>query len=183
MIKPVDSPSPEPECPNQCELCQCKDISDEERAALTMVLKLQEKAMIQQHGFMYHIVPGTACGGHTHGFTETWGFPELEVGLPFDPRLIARVFWIIADLIKDGAPPKVGDEISTNAEHPNAFITLAKSPDPDRSESHYRIIVSDEDGNVTPETCKFPYSEQWKYSQEDPIPPEIEVLLEKPEED
>lgn len=108
-----------------------------------------EKEQMDKHGWIVHFVQNderypTNTNHHTHGLTETYNHPDLQVVVPMPAKSVHNVFIQLIERIKAGEKFKHGD-VAENVVNKYSV----KFHDAYEGDRHVlRVIVPDVDNNL-----------------------------------
>ena len=152
-------------CHKQEAHCPC-DACD---SGLTVEqLRDQEAEMIKKQGWVAHMVScgddqtSTGTNYHTHGFTESYGCPDI---LPIDPKILHGIGHSVVNFIKGNVggpgkstPTKPTDGMITDGIIKGYKVMFKAATECDRAV--LRLILPDKHGCLTPDASE-PYNKQW----------------------
>lgn len=81
------------------------------RGAAFATIEEHDRHAIEDYGWTaHHIVGDTVPSAHTHGLSERFGHPDLQVVLPAAPETIQRLLAPLAQAVVNGRTFRAGEE-------------------------------------------------------------------------
>lgn len=134
---------------NNCECKRCAEGADS-------VLKWQTE-MLEKHGWYIHYIIETS-NHHTHGLTDKFNHPDLQIALNIDPKIVNSIFHRVVELIKKGRAFSHNDVVEHIIKAPfKVKFVNAKEEQRDV----LRIILPDSSGNLDFDSIEKPYDLQY----------------------
>lgn len=130
--------------------------------------KAWEREMMAKVGWYAHFVTGedpqtpTGFNAHTHGFTETWGQPDVQIVMPMPPETAHGVMISIANLLKAGVRLEPGREYDEILHDYKVMFAWAV----ESGRRVLRAILPDKEGNLERGNIAEPYARQWEGTEE-----------------
>lgn len=140
------------DCGTECVVC--RDGIEAARA--------RDREGMEKYGWTAHIVVDDPelpfeFNYHTHGFTETFGCPDMQIVFPMPPESAHGIMHTIVGIMRKGHRFKLG-EISDKILRDHN-VTFARAEECDREV--YRVILPDPSGDVNRDSMDKPYKDQW----------------------
>jgi hypothetical protein len=142
---------------NPCAIC---DGPEDEREKRLAAYREWERTSIEKYGFFIHFVPDGMPHGliniHTHGFVESFGFPDIQIVIHIGQNAAMGILHLLADkcrAAKGGEQPfKVGVDYNNIAE--GFLVRFIDAKENDRPV--LRLIVPDNEGNLDADKMNRP---------------------------
>lgn len=123
----------------------------------------RERQMMEEHGWYIHAVQDDKqfpfkFNAHTHGVTENFNHPDLQIVFPLQFGVINSLLKIVIDRIKEGErfePGKRYSEICGD-DYEVVFVETEEG-----GRKVLRMIIPDVDNGLDPSVMQSPFEEQF----------------------
>lgn len=118
-------------------------------------IQKHEAEALERDGFYIHYVMEETANSHTHGLTESFGHPEIEINLSIHPDSVLVIMHKVVDLIKSGQSFSHGHVLESFFE--DKFDAMFYS-----SPHGLRLIICDSTGCLNPNHMEEAYRIQFQ---------------------
>lgn len=149
------------------------DSQDErDKAFIRKADKIHRESM-QKYGWYAQYVPGDKSSpmgfnAHTHGFSETWDHPDVQIVIPMPQGMLHGIFITMAGRLKEGKTYEPGRRYDDILKDFDVMFAWARegadaSGNPRRV---LRMILPDKDNVLERGSLPDPYGKQWEGTEE-----------------
>lgn len=129
------------------------------KGGIEATLKWQAEAS-KKFGWYAHFVCDMDNGlsnMHTHGLTEKYGHPDLQIVVPLSPECGHGIFWNVVRRIEVGEKFEPGTRYDGILQNMKVMFTPAR----ECGRALLRIVLPDKHGNLTEEEMEDHWKLQW----------------------
>lgn len=142
-----------------------KNVPTREEIARRMQRYHDEK--MAEYGWYVHFVPNDdttpfRVNIHTHGVTESWHHPDLQIVIPLPEKVAHSILINAVNLVKEGTRFHAGDKTDGLLESFPVGFAVAHETGRDV----LRLILPDKEGRVARDMMADPYSRQYEGTRE-----------------
>jgi Domain of unknown function (DUF4262) len=160
--QPPDDEGHEDTC--ECTVCKMRRQGVAEAEIRRRMRKFEADSM-REYGFYAHAVADDPegsgmCNVHTHGLTESFKHPDLQIVLPIETTVFMHVLHRAVNMIRTGTRFHCGVDYKgiCGGRYPVRFVEAEETGRP-----ILRMILPDKDGIVERETMDLSFAKQYDH--------------------
>lgn len=145
---------------------------ERDRAFSRKADKIHSESM-EKYGWYAHYIPGDKSSpmgfnAHTHGFSQTWNHPDVQIVIPMPQGMLHGIFITMAGRLKEGNTYEPGRRYEDVLKDFDVIFAWAREGTDDSGNPRrvLRMILPDKENRIEKDVIEKPFDKQWEGTEE-----------------